>query len=83
VAAATLTSKGQVTIPKEIREALGLKTGDRLVFQLVAEGVVEIRPRTVDLRSLAGMISPEEKGVSLDQMEEAVAEGARRSGLPG
>lgn len=44
MAVSTVTSKGQVTIPKKIRERLGLKVGDRLVFRLDSEGrlVVEL-----------------------------------------
>ncbi|MEA2564192.1 MAG: prlF antitoxin for toxin YhaV toxin [Acidobacteriota bacterium] len=38
MSASTLTSKGQVTIPKEVRERLGLKEGDRLVFRFDDEG---------------------------------------------
>jgi AbrB family looped-hinge helix DNA binding protein len=76
---ATVTSKGQVTIPKAIREVLGLKTGDSITFELVDEGRVEMRPRTVDLRSLAGMVRPKRTGVSLHDMEDAIAEGAAAS----
>jgi AbrB family looped-hinge helix DNA binding protein len=39
---ATLTSKGQLTVPKEIRERLGLRVGDRLVFELLEEGSVRL-----------------------------------------
>ena len=76
---ATLTSKGQVTIPKAIREALGLKAGDSIAFELVDDGRVEMRPRTVDLRSLAGMVRPKRTGVTLQDMEDAIAEGAQSS----
>lgn len=39
---ATLTSKGQITVPKEVRERLGLRVGDRLVFEVVEEGSVRL-----------------------------------------
>jgi len=77
-----LTSKGQVTIPKAIREALGLAPGDRIAFELVREGVVEMRPRTVDLRTLAGMVRPERRGVTVEDMNQTIARGARKSGVP-
>ena len=53
---ATLTSKGQITIPKPIRDALGVEAGDRLEFLVRADGVVELFARTRDLMSLAGLI---------------------------
>ena len=40
---ATLTSKGQTTIPKEIRDSLGMKPGDRMTFTLMADGTVIMR----------------------------------------
>ena len=42
-ATATLTSKGQTTIPKEIRDRLGMKPGDRITFTLMADGTVLVR----------------------------------------
>jgi AbrB family looped-hinge helix DNA binding protein len=49
---ATMTSKGQVTIPKEVREALGLEAGHRIAFHLREDGIDEMIPETVDLMSL-------------------------------
>jgi antitoxin PrlF len=40
---ATLTSKGQMTIPKAIRESLGMKAGDRMTFTLMPDGLVVLR----------------------------------------
>lgn len=73
---ATLTSKGQITVPKEIRRALRLENGDRIAFHLREDGVVEMQPETVDLMSLKGTLKPRTKGVSLEGMEHAIAEGA-------
>ncbi len=63
---ATVTSKGQVTIPHEIREALGLKTGEKIVF-IEREGEVVMRPkiknpvaRLRELRKKLPKISEEE-----------------------
>lgn len=53
-AAARLTSKGQLTVPKAVREALGLKEGDQVVFRL--EGNRAVLARTPDFLSLAGAI---------------------------
>ena len=54
-AAAKLTSKGQVTVPKAVREALGLKEGDDVVFHV--EGNRAVLARTPDFLSLAGSMS--------------------------
>jgi len=71
-----MTSKGQITIPKEVRDALGLEAGHRIAFQVRENGVVEMRPETVDLLSLCGIFKPAVKGVTLDDMEEAIRQGA-------
>lgn len=52
----TLTSKGQVTVPKEIRQQLGLKTGDKLMFTLLADGTVIVRPKTRRAEEVAGIL---------------------------
>ena len=70
---AKVTAKGQITLPKEIRTALGLDLGDRVQFFVRADGVVELRARTRDLLSLAGMLEPRRTGVSVEDMDRAVA----------
>ena len=77
MARSTLTSKGQITIPKKIRDVLGLDTGDRVAFIIREDGVVEMRPETVDLGSLYGILKPEKKGVSLQDMEDAISREAQ------
>ena len=52
----TLTSKGQTTIPREIREGLGLKPGDRMTFTLMPDGTVVLRAKSRSLLSLAGRL---------------------------
>ncbi len=54
---ATLTSKGQITVPKPIRQHLKLKAGDRLVFLVGADGTVNIKPLTAPVTILKGMVS--------------------------
>ena len=70
---ASLSSKGQVTVPKVIRDRLKLKTGDRLDF--VVEGdKVTLQAGTRDLRSLRGILHrPGRKAISLDEMDAAIA----------
>lgn len=53
---ATLTSKGQTTIPKTIRDSLGMKTGDRMSFTLMPDGVVVMRVKNKRASDLAGML---------------------------
>ena len=72
---ATLTSKGQITIPKEIRDYLGVEPGDRLNFSIGSEGGVIVEPETVDFRSLRGMLKSK-RHVSLQDMEKAIRRGA-------
>lgn len=72
----TVTSKGQITIPKALREALGLASGDRVAFRLRRDGVVEMVPETVDLLSLRGSVRPEVRGVTVEAMNEAIRDAA-------
>ena len=70
---ATLTSKGQLVIPKAIREHLGLKPGDKLDFVLQDDGDVLIRPAVEDVRRLKGLLHrPGREPVSVAAMNQAV-----------
>jgi antitoxin PrlF len=53
---ATLTSKGQTTIPKPIRDSLGMKAGDRITFTLMPDGVVVMRVKNKHVADLAGLL---------------------------
>ena len=53
---ATLTSKGQTTIPKPIRDSLGMKAGDRMTFTLMPDGIVVLRVKNKRLSDLAGLL---------------------------
>lgn len=53
---ATLTSKGQTTIPKEIRESLGIKPGDRITFTPMPDGTASLRVKIKSVMTLAGML---------------------------
>ncbi len=75
---ATITSKGQVTIPKSIREHLGVGPGDRIVFRETESGEVVVEPATVDVMSLRGMFKAS-RHVSLEEMDEAVRRGGTRT----
>jgi len=77
LAQSTLTSKGQITIPKKIRDALGLDDGARVTFIIREAGGVGMRPESGDLVSLYGIPKPEKKGVSLHDMEDAISREAQ------
>lgn len=71
-----ITIKGQATIPKAIREHLGLKPGDRVKFFVHPDGTVVLLPK-LPASALRGMIrSRRKKPVTVKQMDEAVAKGA-------
>jgi AbrB family looped-hinge helix DNA binding protein len=53
---ATLTSKGQTTIPKEIRDQLGMKPGDRMTFTLMSDATVVMRVKNKSISDLAGSL---------------------------
>jgi AbrB family looped-hinge helix DNA binding protein len=77
----TLTSKGQVTIPKEVRERLGLSEGDRLEFVFDERGRVIVRPeKKSGLDRLSGRLKhmAPEKPVTIDEMRAAILERAKR-----
>ncbi len=76
---ATLTTKGQITIPKAVRDRLRLRTGQRLEFQFDPKGQLVLTPRTRDIRALKGILrSPRPRAVSVQEMNEAIAEGFSR-----
>ena len=78
MATAVLTSKGQVTIPKEVRQALGVEAGDRLEFVETAKGVFEVIAASKDIRELKGMIDRPRQPVRTEDMRKAVARRAGR-----
>jgi AbrB family looped-hinge helix DNA binding protein len=65
----TLTSKGQMTLPKDIREGLGLKPRDQLHMTLLADGTVIMRARRRSVAELRGLLhKPGRKPVPLAKM---------------
>lgn len=76
---ATLTSKGQTTVPKEIRDHLHLRPGDRLEFVIEEDGRVVVLPASFDASELAGALPRPKHPVSLEQMKAAIrGRGGRR-----
>lgn len=70
---ATITSKGQVTIPKDIRDCLRLASGEKIDFELTDKGEVLLRPLTRRVDDLFGRLhQPGRKALSPAQMDAAV-----------
>jgi len=68
----TISSKGQVTVPKAIRAQLHLQTGDRLRFETLADGSVRIFPATRDVSELRNILPRPKLKASLQELEAAV-----------
>jgi AbrB family looped-hinge helix DNA binding protein len=74
LAAATLTSKGQITIPIQVRQALSLEPGDRIEFVETEKGEFVIIPANRSVRELDGMFrGRRKKPVSIEEMKAAIA----------
>jgi antitoxin PrlF len=66
---AKLTSKGQTTIPKEIRDGLGMKSGDRMTFTLMPDATVVMRLKNKSITELAGTLHKKgRKPVPVEQL---------------
>jgi antitoxin PrlF len=72
----SLTSKGQVTVPREIREKLGLRNGQKLQFTIQDDGRVVIAPVFLRLSALAGILPKPRRAVSIEEMDKAVQRAA-------
>ena len=74
MATATVTSKGQITLPKEVRDHLGLKRGDRVDFSIDAEGNVHMRLAKRSVSELFGFLKrPGAAPVPIEQMGKSIA----------
>lgn len=80
MAIATLTSKGQITIPSSVRRALGLETGDRVEFVEQEKGQFAIVAATRSIQELKGFLQRKRnKPVSIEEMNAAIARRASGS----
>lgn len=79
MATATITSKGQITLPRDIRQALGVEPGDRVSFVVREDGTVVVEAATTDLLDLRGSLKPRRKGVSIEEMNAAVRRMGKRA----
>ena len=78
MSAATLTSKGQTTIPKDIRDGLGMAPGDQLEFHLLSNSSATLRVRRGGLKDFIGILRrPGQSSLSLNAMDEGIAKAMR------
>jgi AbrB family looped-hinge helix DNA binding protein len=76
---ATVTTKGQITIPKEIRDYLKLETGSKVEFVIDENGEVKIVPLNVPLEALSGVLHrPGMKTTTIEEMEAAICASQQR-----
>jgi antitoxin PrlF len=73
---ATVTAKGQVTLPVEVRRRLGLRPGSKLEFIVIDDDRLEAIPVSETVSSLKGMVPKPRKALSLTGMDKAIAKGA-------
>lgn len=79
MSSATMTSKGQITIPKQIRVELGLAPGTRVTFTRNQDGDYVLSRNARSVKDLKGRLRYSGKPKTLDEMEAGVAEGAAES----
>lgn len=76
---AKLTSKGQLTLPKPVRDRLHLRPGDRVDFVISSDGEIRVRTSRGDVRDLKGLLHrPGRKPVTVEEMDAAIARAAAR-----
>ncbi len=79
---ATITSKGQITIPAEVRFALKLGAGDRIAFEVSPTGGFTFRPeQKLPVNALKGMFGKPTKTVSIEEMNAVIAKRGASAGL--
>jgi AbrB family looped-hinge helix DNA binding protein len=75
MSSAAVTSKGQITIPLEVRKKLGIKPGDRVRFIEGEKGEFILKPKTGSIRDLEGCVHWTGKPVTIEEMNETIAKG--------
>lgn len=74
---ATVTSKGQITLPKALRDELGLQPGDKIALSSNVPGTYQLkRQKKYTLAEARGILPPVARKVSLEEMDEAIARAA-------
>ena len=73
MAITTITTKGQMTLPKEIRDRLGLKPGDLVEVTLEGQRIL-LAPKTLHLDDITSILPKPARVVSIEEMDEAILE---------
>lgn len=73
----TVTSKGQITIPVEIRNSLNIHVGDILEFLIDQDGKIKIYPQTKDIQDLKNLLPTPKKKVTIEKMNEIITKRGR------
>ena len=73
-----ITEKGQITLPKAVRETLAVQPGDRISFVILEDGTVTVEAESVALESLRGAIKSGGTRVAIEQMNDAIRRGGSR-----
>ena len=68
-----MTSKGQITVPKDVRLKLGLKPGDRVRFLVESDGRVRLLPAKRDIGELVGILPKPKRALTIEEMDAAIA----------
>jgi antitoxin PrlF len=84
MATATMTSKGQITVPKEVRDDLNLVPGSKVMFVKLRGGQYRLIARTGHVNDFIGMLhDSEQRPLTIDEINEAIADGGAASGMRG
>jgi antitoxin PrlF len=84
VPSSTMTSKGQITIPKDVRDDLGLQAGSTVLFVKVGQGSYRMVARTGRIQDLAGILQRTgQRPLTIEEINEGIAEAAANSGQRG
>ena len=76
---ATLTSKGQITLPRDVRQRLRVQAGDTVEFVISADGEIRVRAGSVDVSALRGLLHrPGRRPVSTERMNDVIRKAAGR-----
>ena len=73
---ARMTSKGQITVPRDVRLKLNLKPGDRVLLIVEDDGAVRMRAANRDISSLIGILPPPKRKATLEEIEESIGRAA-------
>ena len=81
---ATVTAKGQVTVPKDIRDRLKIEAGSQLDFKLTEDGSIVVRPLKRSALSIVGLLKrPAQSAKTVEEMNQAVIDEAAERHRPG